>query len=283
MKKFNLKKNYPTDSSSDSISLYLKEISEIPLLTSEEEKYYSKLAFEKDSFAQNMLVQSNLKLVTSIAKKYYCSSHFSDIIQEGNLGLIRATKKFDYNLGWKFSTYATYWINESILKYLIYKKRLIYIPQHTYHFMNKIKKFISQYREANKNYPSIEIISQSLKISYHNVVLALIAEKNSLSFYKFFSQENEFLFEKFLACNNYNPEIILEKKHLNNSLNKILLSLDSREQTILIKNFGLHQNKPENFAKISRSLKLSPERIRQIQKSALIKLKKISDEDPDFF
>lgn len=275
-------KNYKNNYFCDSVIFYIKEISEIPLLTAEEEKYYSKLAFEKNSYAQNILIQHNLKLVVSIAKKYYCPSHFQDLIQEGNLGLIHATQKFDYRLGYKFSTYVTYWITQAILKYLLYKKRLIYIPQHIYQSIVKIRNFTNEYTQIYKVTPSIELISESLKISYRNVVLSLLSEKDSMSFHDFFNQENEYYFEKFFSCTNFNPEFILEDNNSILSVNKLLDSLTFKEKEVISKKFGLNQTEPQSFKEIGHSLNLSSERIRQIQNSSLNKLKLFLEENPDF-
>jgi RNA polymerase sigma factor (sigma-70 family) len=255
------------------ISNYLKEISNYPLLSREEEVEISKHIAEGDEEAKKKLIASNLRLVVNIAKKYSkLGIPLQDLIQEGNIGLIKAAEKFDYKKGKKFSTYATFWIKQSILRYISSNNKVIRHPVYVYDNLAKIRKFISEYKAKYEREPSIEKIAKATGIKKKDVEKYLELNEvtiNSLdepygeigNLYGTIADKSEYIEDK----------IILESD--NETLLKALDILDEKEKEIIIHRFGLLDTKPMTLNELGKKLGLTRERVRQLQVRALNKLK----------
>ncbi|MGL4253260.1 MAG: sigma-70 family RNA polymerase sigma factor [Fusobacteriaceae bacterium] len=254
------------------ISDYLKEISHYPLLTKDEEIYYTKKAQEGDISAKDMLVISNLRLVVSIAKKYSnLGIPILDLIQEGNIGLIRATEKFDPSLDRRFSTYATFWIRQSILRHISSNRGLIRLPTYIYDNVSKINKFIQSYRTQNNSVPSHEEIAKFLGIKVKDIrKYTDIFEHNFSSLEETYGENIDF--HGVVPADENFEENILEK----NSTKELMEYLDiltPNEKSVIISRYGLFNSAVLTLGEIGDNLNLTRERIRQIQLKAIDKLK----------
>jgi len=255
------------------ISNYLKEISRYPLLTREEEIEVSKHILEGDTEAYDMMITANLRLVVSIAKNYTkLGIPIQDLIQEGNIGLMKAVEKFDYTRGKKFSTYATFWIKQSILRYISSNKGVIRYPVYIYDNLSKIKKFIAKYKTKNNCDPTVEIISENTELKIRDINRYLKLDNvtfNSLedsfgdggNLHGIIADENEFTEEK----------LIIESDR--QKLIKTLDILGTKEKEIIIYRYGLLDNEVLTLDALGRKLNLTRERIRQLQIKALNRLR----------
>jgi RNA polymerase sigma factor (sigma-70 family) len=255
------------------ISNYLKEISHYPLLTREEEVEVSKNILQGDIDAHDMLVTSNLRLVVSIAKKYTkLGVPIQDLIQEGNIGLMKAVEKFDYTMGKKFSTYATFWIKQSILRYISSNKGVIRYPVYIYDNLAKIKKYIAIHRSQKNCEPTIEEISENTEIKIRDIKRYLSLDGvtfNSLDeaygetgdLHGMIADKNELIEENLIAQSD------------KEKLLKTLEILGDKEKEIIIHRFGLLENDILTLDVLGKRLNLTRERIRQLQIRALNKLR----------
>ena len=255
------------------ISNYLKEISHYPLLTREEEVEISKHILEGDIDAHDKLITANLRLVVSIAKKYTkLGVPIQDLIQEGNIGLIKAVEKFDYTMGKKFSTYATFWIKQSILRYISSNKGVIRYPVYIYDNLSKIKKFVAAYKSKNSCEPSLEEISAETELKVKDIKRYL--KLNDITFNSLDDSYGETgdLHSLVADKNGYIEENLI----LENDRKKLLKTLDilgAKEREIIIYRFGLLNNEVLTLDILGKKMNLTRERIRQLQIRALNKLK----------
>lgn len=254
------------------ISDYLKEISHYPLLTKEEEIQYTKRAKEGDTEAKDMLVISNLRLVVSIAKKYSnLGIPILDLIQEGNIGLIRATEKFDPTLDRRFSTYATFWIRQSILRHISSNRGLIRLPTYIYDNVSKINKYIQSYRTQNNSIPTHEEIAEFLGLKAKDVrKYTDIFEHNFSSLEETYGENIDF-HGVVPADENFENNILDENS--NKELMEYLNILTPNEKSVIISRYGLFNSAVMTLGEIGDNLNLTRERIRQIQLKAIDKLK----------
>ncbi|RUA06456.1 MAG: RNA polymerase sigma factor RpoD/SigA [Fusobacteria bacterium] len=255
------------------ISNYLKEISYYPLLSTEEEIEVSKHILNGDIEAQERLITANLRLVVSIAKRYTkLGVPIQDLIQEGNIGLMKAVAKFDYTMGRKFSTYATFWIKQSILRYISSNKGVIRYPVYIYDNLSKIKKFIKEYRSKNICDPTIEEIAKATELKEKDVRRFLKLDNivfNSLDeiygetgdLHGVIADESEFIEEKLIIQSDKEKLI------------KTLDILGAKEREIIIYRFGLLGKEVLTLDVLGKKMNLTRERIRQLQIRALNKLK----------
>ncbi|MCK5780766.1 MAG: sigma-70 family RNA polymerase sigma factor [Psychrilyobacter sp.] len=255
------------------ISNYLKEISHYPLLTRDEEVDVSKHILEGDTDAHETLITSNLRLVVSIAKNYTkLGVPIQDLIQEGNIGLMKAVEKFDYTMGRKFSTYATFWIKQSILRYISSNKGVIRYPVYIYDNLSKIKKFKAKYKSEYNSDPTIEVISENTELKVRDIKRYLRLDSvtfNSLedsfgeggNLHGIIADENEFIEEKLI--------IKSDKQKLIDTLN----ILGTKEKEIIIYRYGLLDNEVLTLDALGKKLNLTRERIRQLQIRALNRLR----------
>lgn len=260
----------------NSVETYFKEIGNIPVLTKEEEIELAIRIKQGDEKALKRLVSCNLKLVVSIAKKYLNTGMaFLDLIQEGNMGLLRAAEKFDHTLGNRFSTYATLWIKQSISRAITDQSKTIKIPVHMAQKIAAYKKAVEKLSGELKREPTLNELVCELKFSEEQINNIIQVAKETISLDVPMGEHEDtkmldFVVEDKQYCN---PEKVLNEKMLAEKLKEIISTLEKREQEVLIYRFGLFGNNEETLEEIGRRLDLSGERIRQIELKALRKLK----------
>lgn len=264
----------------DSLSVYLSEIGNIPLLTPEEEKQlFIKYKQNNDIKAYKKLCESNLRLVVSIAKRYTgLGIDFMDLIQEGNIGLINGIKKFDLSKNCKLSTYATWWIRQSISRYILNKGRMIRIPVHLIEAINKIKKIKLEYTSVNGGkIPTVEELKKISGFSKNVIEKCLLYEKDAISFDEPFGemdQGKQKTLKDFVPDNSISLEEKIDKISLKDTMKEVLLELDNELEINVIKmRFGLDGNDPKTIRTIAKECNLMPEKIQQIENKALRKLR----------
>jgi RNA polymerase primary sigma factor len=266
------------DEINDLVKLYLKDIEKYKILNRDEEYELLKESQNGNFDAKQTLIVCNLRLVVNVAKRYLNKGlNFIDLISEGNIGLIYAINKFDYTKGYRFSTYAVWWIKQSISKAIINKGREIRIPSYKHDMFNKINKFVASYIAKTNTYPEHSIISIKTGISEKNV-REIMLEFQTLISLDSIDADNSVI-DDFL---NDDMEISLEQEILNKISKKDLInalsSLKDREKEVLILRFGLNDDDPQTLEEIGKVYNVTRERVRQIEKKALEKLKLEFDE-----
>ncbi len=268
----------PRTSADDSVKMYLQEIGKIPLLTSEQEVELAKAIAEGDEVAKAKLVQANLRLVVSIAKKYIGRGlSFLDLIQEGNLGLIRAAEKFDYKRGFKFSTYATWWIQQSITRGIADKSRTIRLPVHMIETIGRLKKVTRDLTHELGRTPTKEELAGRMGISLSKLRLVLKATQSTISLETPLHTKDEaskigdFLVDE----STESPDSRVSQENLTEELDRILETLRPRERDVLKLRFGLNDGNKRTLEEIGQLFGVSRERVRQIETRALNKLRKM--------
>ncbi len=262
----------------DILQFYLKEIGKIKLLKSEEEKQLGKLIKEKkDIVARRKLIQANLRLVVSIAKRYVGQGVlFMDLVQEGSIGLIRAAEKFDYSKNFKFSTYATWWIKQSIIRAIANHSKTIRIPVH---MADKIRKYKSAYVILSSDFgrePTEQELADFLCVSIsklQKIRNSIILEPISLET----SVTDDLCLRDFIedkSCNN--PEEQTKDTFLKLGIPELFNVLTEREKSVITHRFGINFEKPKTLAEVGDMLGYSKERIRQIEENALTKMRRFS-------
>lgn len=263
----------------DLLQNYLKDVGKIKLLSFNEEQYLGKVIKEnkkeKSLYAKKKLIQSNLRLVVSIAKRYIGQGVlFMDLVQEGYLGLIKATEKYDYSRALKFSTYATWWIKQSIIRAISNHSKTIRIPVHMNDKIRKYKRAYVDLSLKKGHEPTEKEIAEVLKINpkrIQTIKKSMIKEPISLDT----PVTEDLSIQDYISDNSYNsPDTESIKHGLRNDIGKILKNLDSREKTILIHRFGLNGERVKTLEELGQILGFSKERIRQIENEALEKLRK---------
>ncbi len=260
----------------DILQFYLKEIGKIKLLKSEEEKQLGKLIKEKkDIVAKRKLIQANLRLVVSIAKRYVGQGVlFMDLVQEGSIGLIRAAEKFDYSKNFKFSTYATWWIKQSIIRAIANHSKTIRIPVH---MADKIRKYKSAYVILSSDFgrePTEQELADFLCVSIsklQKIRNSIILEPISLET----SVTDDLCLRDFIedkSCNN--PEEQTKDTFLKLGIPELFNVLTEREKSVITHRFGINFEKPKTLAEVGDMLGYSKERIRQIEENALTKMRR---------
>ena len=263
----------------DLVSLYLKDIRKHNILTKEEEQELLKKAQEGDLEAKQKLILSNLRLVVNIAKKYTNKGlGFIDLISEGNFGLIHAIDKFDSEKGYRFSTYAVWWIKQAVTKAIISKGREIRIPSYKHDILNKINKFIMNYITSNSSYPSIDVISDGTGLSEKKVQKVMLEFQDMLSLNAAIG--DDIYLEDTIS---QDEEESLENQVLDQlakeEIGKILNQLKPREREILTLRYGLAGDKIHTLEEVGQQFDITRERVRQIEKKTLEKLRnKYSDQ-----
>lgn len=263
----------------DLLQNYLKDVGKIKLLSFNEEQYLGKIIKEdkkeKRICAKKKLIQSNLRLVVSIAKKYIGQGVlFMDLVQEGSLGLIKATEKYDYSRALKFSTYATWWIKQAIIRAISNHSKTIRIPVHMNDKIRKYKRAYVDLSLKEGHEPTEKEIAEVLKINpkrIQTIKKSMIKEPISLDT----PVTEDLSIQDYISDNSYkSPDTESIKHGLRNDIGKILKNLDSREKTILIHRFGLNGERIKTLEELGQILGFSKERIRQIENEALEKLRK---------
>ncbi len=266
--------------SDDSVRIYLQQIGKIPLLTAEEELEVSKQIYETQSeFARKVLINANLRLVVSIAKKYIGRGlSFLDLIQEGNMGLIRATEKFDYTKGYKFSTYATWWIQQSITRAIADKARIIRLPIHLIESINKIKKATLDLTTELGRIPVKQEIADKLGIPVSKLTSIIKSTQSTISIDTPTGQKDDSnkIIDYIVDESTLAPESLVSQESLLDDIKGMLDQLSPKERDILILRFGLNNDgNKKTLDEIGSIYGVSRERIRQIENRAISKLKKL--------
>ena len=259
----------------DSVKLYLKEIGRIPLLTTEEEIDLAARMAAGDPYAKKRLSEANLRLVVSIAKKYVRRGmQFLDLIQEGNMGLIKAVEKFDYTKGFKFSTYATWWIRQSITRAIADQARTIRIPVHMVETITKVKKAQSQLLHENGCEPSEDEIAQSLGMTTDKVREIIRIAQDPVSLETPIGEEEDSKLGDFIEDDNAaSPSDIVTFSMLKQQLITVLDTLTPREEKVLRLRYGIDDGKTRTLEEVGKEFNVTRERIRQIEAKALRKLR----------
>ena len=259
----------------DPVRLYLKEIGRVPLLTSEREHELAERMAEGDIEAKKALVEANLRLVVSIAKRYVGRGmFFLDLIQEGNLGLMKAVDKFDYTKGYKFSTYATWWIRQAITRAIADQARTIRIPVHMVETINKVKKVSSQLLHKNGHEPTAEEIAAELDMAVDKVREIMRVAQEPVSLETPIGEEEDSHLGDFIPDDDA-PAPADAASHilLREQLSEVLSTLTPREEKVLRLRFGLEDGRSRTLEEVGKEFKVTRERIRQIEAKALRKLR----------
>ena len=259
----------------DPVKVYLKEIGRVPLLATEEEIELAQRMNTGDRYAKKRLCEANLRLVVSIAKKYVGRGmQFLDLIQEGNLGLIKAVEKFDYTKGFKFSTYATWWIRQAITRAIADQARTIRIPVHMVETITKVKKVSSQLLHENGHDPSPEEIADKLSMPVDKVREIMRVAQDPVSLETPIGEEEDSHLGDFIPDDDAPaPAEAASHTLLKEQLNEVLNTLTDREAKVLKLRFGLEDGKARTLEEVGQRFEVTRERIRQIEAKALRKLR----------
>lgn len=259
----------------DPVKIYLKEIGRVPLLTAEEEIELATRMAQSDKYARKRLSEANLRLVVSIAKRYVGRGmQFLDLIQEGNLGLIKAVEKFDYTKGYKFSTYATWWIRQAITRSIADQARTIRIPVHMVETITKVKKVSSQLLHENGHEPTPQEIADRLGITVDRVREILRISQDPVSLETPIGEEEDSHLGDFIPDEDAPaPAEAASRTLLKEQLSEILGTLTPREEKVLRLRFGLEDGRPRTLEEVGKEFDVTRERIRQIEAKALRKLR----------
>ncbi len=259
----------------DPVKVYLKEIGSFPLLSLDEEIELAEKILKGDAKAKKRLAEANLRLVVSIAKRYVGRGMlFLDLIQEGNLGLIKAVEKFDHTKGFKFSTYATWWIRQAITRAIAVQARTIRIPVHMVETINKVKKVQSQLLHKNGQEPSVEELAAELDMPQDKVREILKVAQEPISLESPIGEEEDSHLGDFIP--DYDapvPEEAATHTLLREQLNEVLATLTPREAKVLSLRFGIEDGRPRTLEEVGKEFNVTRERIRQIEAKALRKLR----------
>lgn len=272
--------NLKTVNSDDSVKIYLQQIGKIPLLKGDKEIEIAKRIKENnDEKAKQILVNSNLRLVVSIAKKYIGRGlSFLDLIQEGNLGLIKAAERFDYTKGYKFSTYATWWIQQAITRAIADKSRLIRLPVHMIETLNKIRKTTTDLSVELGRMPTKDEIAYRLGITVSKLgqLISQAQETVSIETPTNQKEESSILGDFIVDEESVSPDVKVTQENMFGDIRKILNQLSPKERDVLIMRYGLNEDgQKKTLEEIGNRYGVSRERIRQIENRAISKLKKL--------
>ena len=259
----------------DPVRMYLKEIGTVPLLTAEEEYSLAMKKQEGDEYAKQRLIEANLRLVVSIAKRYTGRGmSFLDLVQEGNLGLIKGVEKFDPEKGFKLSTYATWWIRQSVTRALADQARTIRVPVHMVETINKMSKMQRKLTLELGYEPSIKELAEHLDMTEEKVQEIMQIAREPASLETPIGEEDDSNLGDFVAdANVLSPEGNVESVMLREHIDSLLDDLKERERQVIVLRFGLEDGHPRTLEEVGREFNVTRERIRQIEAKALRKLR----------
>ncbi len=259
----------------DPVRMYLKEIGTVPLLSPEEEKKLAKMKAEGSEWAKQRLIEANLRLVVSIAKRYTGRGmSFLDLVQEGNLGLIKGVEKFDYDKGFKLSTYATWWIRQSVTRALADQARTIRVPVHMVETINRMSKMQRKLTLELGYEPSSKELAEALDMPENKVLDIMQIAREPASLETPIGEEDDSNLGDFVADNNtVTPEANIEAVMLREHIDQLLQDLKERERQVIILRFGLEDGHPRTLEEVGKEFSVTRERIRQIEAKALRKLR----------
>ena len=259
----------------DPVKVYLREIGRVPLLSTEEEVELAIKINDGDEKAKQRLTEANLRLVVSIAKKYVGRGmYFLDLIQEGNVGLIKAVDKFDYTKGFKFSTYATWWIRQAITRAIADQARTIRIPVHMVETINRLKKIQSQLLHENGYEPSEELIAEKMNLPGERIREIMRVAQEPVSMETPIGPEEDSRLMDFIRDEDaLAPDEAALKTITNEDIDSVLKTLTDREEAVIRLRFGLHDGRCHTLEEVGLEFDVTRERIRQIEAKALRKLR----------
>jgi RNA polymerase primary sigma factor len=259
----------------DPVRMYLKEIGKIPLLTPEREAYLAERISEGDKKAKDELIEANLRLVVSIAKRHVGKGmYFLDLIQEGNLGLIKAVEKFDHSKGYKFSTYATWWIRQAITRAIADQARTIRIPVHMVETIHKVSRTTRQLLQEFGREPTTDEVAEALGMTADKVREIMKIAQDPVSLETPIGEEEDSHLGDFVEDNDSPaPSDSASYSLLREQLCAILHTLTPREEQVIKLRFGLEDGRPRTLEEVGRKFEITRERIRQIEAKALRKLR----------
>jgi RNA polymerase primary sigma factor len=268
-----------TEITTDALQLFLKDIGKVPLLTAAQEVELAKRIERGDHGAKQAMVEANLRLVVSIAKRYRNQGlPFLDLIQEGTIGLVRAAEKFDYRKGFKFSTYATWWIRQAVARAIADKGRTIRMPVHVVEKLNRILRSERKLRAERGREPTTEEIARDLEMSVEEVTHIRRSAQTPVSLEKPVGDDDESEFGHFLADDSTPlPDELAETALQREALRTILSALSERERMVLELRYGLDGQQPRTLDEVGRAFNVTRERIRQIEHQGLKKLRALAD------
>lgn len=263
----------------DPTHMYLKEIGFSPLLSAEEEVYYGRLALKGDPAARRRMIESNLRLVVKIARRYYNRGmEFSDLIEEGNLGLLRAVEKFDPERGFRFSTYATWWIRQTIERAIMNQTRTIRLPIHVLRELNSCLSMARELMKTQDHEPTHLEIAKALHRPLDDVNEMMDLNEHVVSLDMQVASETSGgkpLVEAIADKNTIDPEETLANEFLQQSLDECLSQLHDKQREVLCRRFGLGGYERQTLEEVGQAVGLTRERVRQIQMSGLKMLREI--------
>ena len=259
----------------DPVRMYLKEIGTVPLLTADEELQLAQRKAEGDEAAKERLIEANLRLVVSIAKRYTGRGmSFLDLVQEGHLGLIKGVEKFDYTKGYKLSTYATWWIRQSVTRALADQARTIRVPVHMVETINKMSKMQRKLTLELGYEPSVTELAEALDMTEDKVMEIMQIAREPASLETPIGEEDDSNLGDFVADNNVvTPEGNVESVMLREHIDALLGDLKERERQVIVLRFGLEDGHPRTLEEVGKEFNVTRERIRQIEAKALRKLR----------
>ena len=275
-----VQENLSTVNSDDSVRIYLQQIGKIPLLSGEQELELAKKIYENhDDFSKNLLVNANLRLVVSIAKKYIGRGlSFLDLIQEGNMGLMKAAGRFDYTKGYKFSTYATWWIQQSITRAIADKARIIRLPIHMIESLGKIRRATIDLTTELGHTPTKQEIAYRLGVPISKITSIIKSAQSTISMETpaNSSEDSSKIADFIVDEDSIAPDSRVSQENLFEDIRKMLNQLSPKERDVLILRYGLDNNgTKKTLDEIGSQYGVSRERIRQIENRAIAKLKKL--------
>ena len=267
--------NFDNMNLDDPVKIYLREIGRVPLLSSDEEIELAVKISEGNQQAKQRLTEANLRLVVSIAKKYVGRGmYFLDLIQEGNVGLIKAVDKFDYKKGFKFSTYATWWIRQAITRAIADQARTIRIPVHMVETINRLKKVQSQLLHENGYEPSEELIAEKMELPVARVREIMRVAQEPVSMETPIGPEEDSRLMDFIRDEDaLAPDEAALKTITNEDIDGVLKTLTPREESVIRLRFGLQDGRCHTLEEVGTEFNVTRERIRQIEAKALRKLR----------
>jgi RNA polymerase primary sigma factor len=257
------------------LSIYLKEINKVPLLTREEEQNYARGAADGDTAAKNKLIQANLRFVVNVAKKYQNQGlPLADLISEGNIGLMNAIERFDVSKGYHFISYAVWWIRQAILKAICEKSRMIRLPLNRANELVQIEKMRKELQSGSKGDPEIHEIAKALDMKEEHVADLINISRDMVSLdTPIYDEKDSSILSDFVEDKGQKaPEESVIDRSLQEDINTVLNTLSGKEADIIQYRFGLNGKRPMSLKEIGNRYKLTKERIRQIEKKALKRL-----------
>jgi len=267
----------------NALQVYFEGINKTPLLSFEEELSLSRRIQEGDEAAREKLIKANLRLVVKIAKMYMNADlNFLDIVQEGNIGLIKAASKYDYRRKVRFSTYASWWIKQAIVRALSKKKRMIRLPHRKEEALKRIEKVKQNLSQKLMREPSVQEIAQEVNLNAGKVYEILSITERVASLETVIGDENENTLMEVIDDNSYTPDAELMKESVRSETMEMLEHLLEKEREILKYRFSFYGGKKYTLKKIGQKMGISPETVRQIEIRALKKLRKHAEEIQEY-